>query len=147
MAVQADGKVLVAGDNQPIRRLNSVGGTDASFVGDSIFNNSQIEGIAIDSDKIYVIGALGLYRLYGTLPTTVVPQPSFSAGTAVKLPNGQFGFTTCGLPGQTLVIQASTNLVNWDSISTNVVVSGCVDFLDTQAPQIPNRYYRVLVQP
>ncbi len=147
VAVQADGKVLVAGDNQPTRRLNSVGGTDASFVGDSIFNNSQIEGIAIDSDKIYVIGALGLYRLYGTLPTTVVPQPSFSAGTAVKLPNGQFGFTTCGLPGQTLVIQASTNLVNWDSISTNVVVSGCVDLLDTQAPQIPNRYYRVLVQP
>lgn len=147
VALQSDGMVLFGGDNMLMRRVGANGTNDLSFVSEGMFLSSQMEGIAVDSDKIYVIGAFGLYRLFGTLPTTAVPQPSFSAGTAVRLPNGQFGFTTCGQPGQTLVIQASTNLVNWDSIGTNTVVSGCVDFLDTQAPQIPNRYYRVLVLP
>ena len=147
VALQADGSVVFGGDNMPVRRVGSNGTNDLSFVSDALFTASQLEGIAIDSDKIYVTGAFGLYRLFGALPSTSVPQPGFSSGTAVRLPNGQFGFTTCGLPGQTLVIQASTNLVNWDSISTNTVVSGCLDFLDTQAPLIPNRYYRVLVQP
>lgn len=147
VALQPDGMVLFGGDNMPMRRVGANGTNDLNFAGESLFSSSQMEGITVDGDRIYVIGAFGLYRLFGTLPTTVVPQPSFSAGTAVKLPNGQFGFTTCGQPGQTLVIQASTNLVNWDSISTNTVVSGCIDFLDTQAPQIPNRYYRVIVLP
>ncbi len=147
VALQADGAVVFGGNNMPVQRVGSNGTNDLSFISDPLFTASQLEGIAVDSDKIYVTGAFGLYRLYGALPTTVVPQPTFSAGTAVRLPNGQFGFTTCGQNGQTLVVQASTNLVNWDSISTNVVVSGCIDFLDTQAPQIPNRYYRVLVQP
>ncbi len=147
VAVQDDGK-LVIGSIQSIGRVNTNGTTDSTFLSDVVFGGADaLRGIAADRDKIYVTGSFGTYRLIGRLPSKAVNQPIFNSGTAVRLPNGQFGFTTCGLPGQTLVIQASTNLVNWDSISTNVVVSGCIDFLDTQAPQIPNRYYRVLVQP
>lgn len=146
VAVQADGKVLV-GFQQAIVRLSSEGTVDPTFAPDIVFGGDVLEGIAVDRDKIYVTGTFGLYRLFGALPAPAVTSPTFSAGTAVRLPNGQFGFTTCGQNGQTLVIQASTNLVDWTSISTNPLVGACINFIDPQAALIPSRYYRVFVLP
>jgi uncharacterized delta-60 repeat protein len=144
VAVAPDGKILFGGDNQPIRRVDANGKNDPSFVSEALFTSSQLEAIAVDGDKIYVTGAFGLYRLLGALPSTTVPGPTFSAGTAVRLPDGKFSFSTCAQAGQTIVIEASTNLVNWVPVATNAVAGDCILFTDSEAPLIPNRFYRVV---
>jgi hypothetical protein len=53
---------------------------------------------------------------------------------------GKFG----GLPTGTYILQVSTNLVNWTSVSTNFVTSGSLPFTDVSAASRPAGYYRVV---
>jgi hypothetical protein len=47
-----------------------------------------------------------------------------------------------GAAGESFDFQASTNLVNWQDLGTNTADSnGLVQFLDTNAPLFPNRFY------
>jgi hypothetical protein len=52
-----------------------------------------------------------------------------------------------GVPGETYIIQASTNLVNWTAISTNTASStGLIQIMDTDAKTLPTRFYRAVAQ-
>jgi hypothetical protein len=53
--------------------------------------------------------------------------------------NGQFVLTVKGVTGCRYVVQASTNLVNWDPVLTNTAP---FTFVDTNAGQFKQRYYR-----
>jgi hypothetical protein len=54
-----------------------------------------------------------------------------------------FSFTLAGAPLGTYVIQASTNLSNWDSISTNILpLNGLMPIGDVGT--FPQRYYRAV---
>ena len=45
-------------------------------------------------------------------------------------------------PGQNFDIQASTNLQTWQDLGTNTAdPSGLLQFLDTNAPNYPYRFY------
>lgn len=57
-----------------------------------------------------------------------------------------FRLQLSGPVGSNLVIQASTDLSNWSSISTNAATDGTVDFTDTTALNRPHRFYRAYVQ-
>src|SRR5438067_8581345 len=46
------------------------------------------------------------------------------------------------MPDEHYLIQASTNLVNWINISTNIAVSSFMDLVDLDAPNYPHRFYR-----
>jgi hypothetical protein len=60
------------------------------------------------------------------------------------LPSKQVALTLTGPPGNTLVLQASTNLISWVNLQTNTPP---FSFTDTQAPNYPVRFYRkVLAQ-
>ena len=48
--------------------------------------------------------------------------------------------------GSNYVIQASTDMVNWTSIYTNVAASSSVSYTDAAALSLPNRYYRAKLQ-
>ena len=62
------------------------------------------------------------------------------------IPSGfQLGFA--GALGSNYVLQASTNLMNWTPISTNLALTNEFNWLDSQATNYPHRYYRVLRQP
>jgi hypothetical protein len=63
-----------------------------------------------------------------------------------RLPNGRFQFTVAGQSNYTYAVQASTNLTQWTSLVTNVAFAGEFDFLDTNAPAIPLRFYRALAR-
>ena len=69
---------------------------------------------------------------------TVPPQLS---GT-LAIANGTFQFSITSAANQTNVIQASTNLVNWIPIYTNV---GSFIFTDPKATNYPDRFYRDLI--
>ena len=71
-------------------------------------------------------------------PAIVVNDGSFGVHS------NQFGFNVRAIPGQAVVIEASTNLVNWVSIQTNVVTtSGLIFFTDPESGLFPRRFYRV----
>lgn len=150
LAVQADGKILLGGYGN-VNRFLSTGAADPDWRWDAALTayNIGTSRILIEPGGATALmaGSYGIKRILLAVDSGAAVPPSIGSGSILHLPDGQFGFTTCGQPGQKLVIEASTNLVNWSSISTNVVVGGCIDFIDAQAPKIPNRYYRVIVQP
>jgi uncharacterized delta-60 repeat protein len=150
LAVQPDGKILLGGYGN-VNRFLPTGEVDPEWRWDSTLTayNIGTSRILIEPGGATALmaGSYGIKRILLAVDSGAAVPPSIGSGSILHLPNGQFGFTTCGQPGQTLVVEASTNLVNWISISTNTVTEGCVDFIDTQAPMIPNRYYRVIIQP
>jgi uncharacterized repeat protein (TIGR01451 family) len=73
----------------------------------------------------------------------VVQSPQAPALGSLALANGKFELTVSGNSSFPVVIQSSTNLVNWVSISTNTPT---FTFTDTVSSPFPYRFYRALVQ-
>jgi hypothetical protein len=67
-----------------------------------------------------------------------------SLATAPSPSRGQFAFNVGGVTGYNYVVQVSTNLVNWVSVTTNTAP---FTFVDTNACQFKQRYYRSFYQP
>ncbi len=75
-----------------------------------------------------------------------VPPPMLLS--PVSLPNGSFQCVVSNLVvGTTNMVQASTDLVNWINVSTNVAVDFSFQFVDVGAPVYRNRFYRAVVLP
>lgn len=97
-----------------------------------------------------------------TFTVTIVPQgastnlsPSISSTTGTKNTttatltaaahaSGQFALTVAGATGHQYVIEASTDLVNWVPVQTNTAP---FTFVDTQAGQFNQRFYRTVYIP
>jgi hypothetical protein len=60
----------------------------------------------------------------------------------VALSNGVFQFELSGQSFLNYVVEATTNLVDWSPISTNIPVGGKITFMDPAAAQNPIRFYR-----
>jgi len=99
----------------------------------AINDPGQIIGVALYSNKVH-----------GVLLT---PGIIFNPG-AVKYHSGSFTFSLTAPNGQTVVIQATCDLMSWVPIFTNVVSRNKVVFTDSDSGACPgSRYYRaVLVQ-
>jgi mono/diheme cytochrome c family protein len=74
------------------------------------------------------------------LPGVVFTTPGF-------LTNGNFQLQIAGPTGKSYVLQASTNLVNWTPITTNVPASTPFSLVDSNAPSFSRRFYRVMLLP
>jgi hypothetical protein len=74
-----------------------------------------------------------------------VPASFFSGPGGLQLSNGQFLFSLTGLTGQgAVVIDGSTNLVQWVPIFTNPSAFGAATIIDSNAGSFPWRYYRAM---
>ena len=67
--------------------------------------------------------------------------PGIAPGGAGVKPGG-FGFTLNSLTNQTIVVEASTNLVNWQPIWTNPPPGASTNFVDPEWLQQPRCFYR-----
>lgn len=56
--------------------------------------------------------------------------------------NKYFSATLSGAANSNYVFQASTNLANWISLTTNNSANGIISFTDTDAPNYNKRFYR-----
>jgi hypothetical protein len=78
--------------------------------------------------------------------TQVVNNPARAVACKMSLVPPQAGCVTAnltGTPGQTYVLQATTDMVHWTAISTNVADSnGLISFTDTNAGNYRSRFYR-----
>jgi uncharacterized delta-60 repeat protein len=75
-------------------------------------------------------------------PVILVDDDSFG------LQSNLFGFSIRAAPGQILVIEASTNLVDWIPVETNLTTGiGLIRFSDPNSLVLPYRFYRAWVTP
>jgi uncharacterized repeat protein (TIGR03803 family) len=81
-----------------------------------------------------------------TVTITNVPV-SFAVGSgALQDSSGQFSLELTNLTGQgAIVIEASTDLVNWTPLYTNPPSFGALQFVDPNAGNFPNRFYRAIL--
>ncbi len=76
---------------------------------------------------------------------TILPGVVFVS--EAMLPNGTFQMVIDGVTGKTYVVQASTDLITWTPIKTNVPPSTPFTVIDANAPGISRRFYRAVLLP
>jgi len=67
--------------------------------------------------------------------------------TSVSFTNGASHLFFAGAAGKTYLLQASTNLVDWTAIATNVAPAGVFEITDPSATNYPYRFYRAVKLP
>lgn len=110
-------------------------------------NAPQISGgmFSGSSGRVYYYyGTTGWDITYGGLPTVMLgaPAPQMGGGNNVGVQSGNFGFTITGVVNQTIVVEASTDLQNWQSVWTNTLTTTSTEFTDSQWRNFPARFYR-----
>ena len=69
-------------------------------------------------------------------------QTNSTITSAVLLTGGSFQFTLKGIAGQTYAIEASSNLLNWSALFTNVAPANVFNVTDTTSTNVLRRFYR-----
>jgi uncharacterized delta-60 repeat protein len=112
----------------------------------SSFNRSNPNGawslFVIDDQQVndgVISNGWSLTLITASPIASLVQTPQFGS---LVISNGTFQFTVTSGPAQTNVIQASTNLINWIPIYTNV---GSFTFTNAIDPNYPFRFYRDLI--
>jgi len=84
------------------------------------------------------------FNFSGNVPNPLPPNiPNASTVSITLQPDGSPAITLSGSTNQTYVLQASCDMHNWTSISTNTTGdSGLFMFVDSDAQNYPTRYYR-----
>jgi hypothetical protein len=120
--------------------------TSVTFLGDapSLPDEGAFSNVEASARVYYYYGTTGWGPMYGGLPTIMLgaPAPQIGTGTTGVQPGG-FGFTIAGAINQTIVVEASTNLVTWHPVWTNTLSAVSTNFLDPHSLNHPIRLYRV----
>ncbi|HWY78564.1 MAG TPA: PA14 domain-containing protein [Verrucomicrobiae bacterium] len=77
-------------------------------------------------------------------PLSALPSTLAASGTST---NGGFSLRVSGLQGKNYILQGSTDLVNWTSLSTNAAPSNLFILTDLGSTNYPKRFYRAIQQP
>jgi hypothetical protein len=120
--------------------------TNVTFHGNAPVLASAADGYNVFSDAAagatvyYYYGTSGWSSTYGGLPTVELFPPLVGS---IGVQSSHFGFTITGAIGQTITVEASTNLVNWQPIWTNTLSGVSINFTDAQGTNYRQRFYRV----
>jgi len=116
--------------------------------GTRISGGWQLDGIVIPPGAVirargHVVGGYwnssGWFvesRLHSTAPMLLPGEGNFG------LLSNRFEFHVLGLPGQTVVVEVSTNLLHWTPLQTNTVGTAPLNFTDPDWLLWPQRFYR-----
>jgi hypothetical protein len=106
--------------------------------GDHMFS-----GVNAGAKVYYYQGTTGWGPTYYGLPTVMLQPPPVQIGTdSVGIKPGGFGFTLNGVLNQRVVIEASSDLLNWQPVWTNTLSGAPTNFVDQQSLNYPERFYR-----
>ena len=111
----------------PILTLNNLGATDAGNY-----------AVVISSPYGSVTSAV--VSLTVTIPTT--PPQIIAGGPGLGFSTNQFGFNLNGTHGQAIVVDGSTNLLDWIPLFTNIANGSPFYFYDPVWTNFPWRFYR-----
>jgi len=168
IALQPDGKVLLGGgivsvNNVPrsgVARLNSDGSLDNGFQNGMVGTDvAVVHSLVLQPDGKVIIGGaftsvngVSRYRI-ARLNTDGSVDPLFHNGGQPRpllsnagIRSNAFVFQLNGQSNQTIVVEASANLVNWLPLATNSLSGSPLPFSDP-APSSPRtRFYRARLQ-
>ena len=159
LAVACDGNLYVAG------LFNSAGGVPANYIaqwdggmwsplgsGISAYGINGAAGCALTiSGTSLFVG--GYFTMAGTNVSAQVaeavlsPPRIMTTNSSFGFTNrsGEFGFEVSGGALQRVVVEGSTNLMNWVPLQTNLMGNASLSFSDPSAPSFPQRFYRVML--
>jgi hypothetical protein len=152
IAVDGSGNVYVSDRlNECVRKLIPYGSnwlvTTAGYIDASVSASAGgwggpyigPRGIVVDGlNRIYVSVVENLSVQVGSPEISIYDfQPDLGFN------QGQFGFDFAGPPGHTVIIDFSTDLVNWAPILTNTINSNSNYFNDPSSGNIAARFYRL----
>jgi hypothetical protein len=94
-----------------------------------------------------VVAGFGSSSGVGTLSlTTKYGPPALQTSSGVgNPPGGIYGFSVKGSAGSSFVTYASTNLLNWSPVATNLFATNLFQFIETN--NFPRRFYYIQPAP
>ncbi|HTL16921.1 MAG TPA: delta-60 repeat domain-containing protein, partial [Patescibacteria group bacterium] len=104
------------------------------------FSDVSLPGNSIIRARGYING--GPYNASSWF-LEAVRSPALAITDFKFLPQGQTQFTALGPPGQSAVIDTSSDLKTWSARSTNTLVNGFFTFSESQPLGSSNRFYRL----
>jgi hypothetical protein len=122
------------------------------LMGVYLFGNAPAVGdyaLADTTATVYYLpGTMGWSSTFRGCPTALwyLPNPLIlnqSQNASFGITSNQFGFTISWATNVSVVVEGSTNLVNWDAVATNALSSGTNYFSDATWINYPQRFYRV----
>jgi len=117
--------------------LSAFNGTDAN----GTWSLYVVDDALLDTGEI--AGGWSLTLAWGPASHSLVSQ--LTGPTLMS--DGCSQMTLLGEGGQTYVIEASGDLVNWSPILTNTLNGSSWDFVDTDSTNYTQRFYRAVVRP
>jgi hypothetical protein len=114
--------------------------------------NGAVHALAAPGSKLYAggsfttagnKGATNTAEAFLILPAIVSTDGNFGFTTDGSL----FGFDVSGGPGETVIVQGSSDMVNWVPLQTNLMSNSVWYFSDSSAGNVTQRYYRAELVP
>jgi len=115
-------------------------GNAPAFGGDgTIFDNAP------DVIVYYMPGTTGWEAVFAGRPTALWLPAMQTSNPSFGIQTNQFGFNINWASGQTVVVDACTNLANpdWQPVQTNTLTTGSVYFSDPEWTNYSARFYRL----
>jgi hypothetical protein len=123
------------------------------FSGSTLLGSATVAPFSLNANNLsansYALTAVATAAGLSTTSAVVnisVVNPVAISNSAPMVANNQFTFSYAANPGLTYMVQKSSNLVNWVSLSTNVASSSPVQVTDAFVPT-NSQYYRVGLAP
>jgi hypothetical protein len=138
MTFDSSGNLYIADQsNQRIREVHFAGCPTFALTNVSVASAGNYT-VAIANPYGSVTSAVATLTV--TIPRT--PPQIIASGTNFGFATNQFGFNISGAFGQTIVVDGSTNLVDWTPLFTNTAGNSPFYFFDPAATNFPWRFYR-----
>jgi len=134
--------------NQTLIAQTALPATGAAFVGHAATNLTLLASTATPGwhavlAKITADG--GTRYLYATEPVQVVPSRQPVVLDIVKVGSTRYRIGVNGLPGQTVIVQSSTNLQAWSDLATNTLAVNHWDCTNAPPAEADTRFYRAIL--
>ena len=118
--------------------------TGAYFLGNLPSSRDWFQFYYDNNATVYYLPvSTGWTSQYGTRPTAQWTPPPQISVAGFGLHKTQFGFNLTGFNSQVIVVEASTNLRDWQPLQTNTLTGGAATFSDPQWTNYPGRFYRL----
>jgi hypothetical protein len=129
-----------------------------AYVGNSLASLAPVTGLS-DSGPVFFYALAGLTYQFaavgypsedeyqGPLILTLIGPPSPPSVDPIssrREVDGTFHLGITGETGQSFVLQRSGDLVHWENVMTDTVLSGTAEFMDHDAEALSHRFYRAV---
>jgi hypothetical protein len=124
--------------------------TSVYFTGNALTptNDSSVFASIKNVTVYYLPSATGWGITFDGRPTALWLPQEQTYDSSFSVQTNQFGFNINWASGETVVVEACTNLLNpiWSPVATNTLTSGSSYFSDPQWTNYPFRFYRLSSQ-